>query len=172
MLKKLTSTFFLLFFVVSLSAYGQLKIGYVNSDEVLSQMPERSEIEQKLNSFIQEKRQELQQRTMAFQDSVTAFQENQDNLSDSQIQQEEQKLSEMQASMQQYQQGIQQQISQRRAELLEPLYEKIDQAISSVAEGEDLDFVLNKATSAGENIIYYSASERLDITDQVLEYIK
>ncbi len=47
-------------------------------------MPERSDVEQKLNSFVQEKRQELQQRSIAFQDSVTAFQENQDNLSESQ----------------------------------------------------------------------------------------
>ncbi len=134
-------------------------------------MPERSDVEQKLNSFVQEKRQELQQRTMAFQDSVTAFQENQDNLSESQIQQKEQKLSELQTSIQQYQQGVQQQIEQRRAELLEPLYQKVDEAISSVAESENLDFVLNKATSAGENVIYYSASERLDITDKVLQYI-
>lgn len=171
MFRKLASIGFFLFFAVSISAFGQQKIGYMNSQEVLSEMPGRSDIEQKLNSFIQEKRQELQQRTMAFQDSVTAFQEIQASLSESQIQQEEQKLTQLQASIQQFQQGLQQQIVQRRAELLEPLYQKVDEAISAVAEREDLDFVLNKATSTGENIIYYSADEQLDITEQVLQYI-
>jgi Skp family chaperone for outer membrane proteins len=171
MLRKLASLFLLFFFVVSTSAFGQLNIGYLNTQEVMSQMPERSQVEQELNDFIQEKRQELQERTTEFQDSVAEFQQNQANMSDAEIQKREKQLAQMEAEMTQFQQGLQQQIQQRRATLLEPLYTKMNEAISTVAERNDLDFVINEATSSGENVVYYAASEKMDITQQVLQYI-
>jgi len=172
MKRKLLGTTLLLLFVLSTTAFGQIKIGYMNTQEVLSQMPQRSDIEQQLNTFIQNKRQELQQRTAAFQDSVAAYQQNKSSMSEAQIQQEEQQLSQMEQSLNQYQQSLQQQIQQRRGALLQPLYDKMNEAISTVAENKNLDFVLNEATSTGENLIYYSSSKQLDITQEVLQLIK
>jgi Skp family chaperone for outer membrane proteins len=171
MFRKLASSFFLFLFVISSSAFGQLDIGYLNTQEVMSQMPNRSEVEQELNSFIQQKRTELQQRTTEFQDAVAQFQQNQQNMSESEIQKREKQLSQMEAEMTQYQRGLQQQIQQRRAKLLQPLYNTMNDAISTVAEKNNLDFVINEATSTGENVVYYAASEKMDITDQVLQYI-
>lgn len=171
MIKKLASLTFLVFFFISSSAFGQLKIGYLNAQEVLNQMPERSQVEEQLNSFIQERRQELEQRTTEFQDSVGEFQQNQENMSDSQIREEEQRLAQMETEIGEFQQGIQQQIQQRRSRLLEPLYTEMNEAISTVGEQNDLDFVINEATGMGDNIVYYAASEKLNITDQVLKHI-
>ena len=171
MVKKIGSIFFLLLFVVNVTAFAQLKIGYMNAQEVLSEMPERSSVEQQLNDFIQQKRQQLQQQTAAFQDSVAEYQQNQGSMSEAQIRQEEQKLSKMESSLQQFRQSIQQQVQQRRASLLQPLYQRMDEAIATVAENRNLDFVINEATSTGENVVYYSASEQLNITDEVLEQI-
>jgi Skp family chaperone for outer membrane proteins len=47
----------------------------------------------------------------------------------------------------------------------------MDEAISTVAENNSLDFVINEATGNGEDVVYYAASEKLDITAQVLQYI-
>ena len=171
MFRKLASLFFLFLFVVSTSAFGQLDIGYLNTQEVMTQMPERSQVQQELNSFIQEKRQELQQKTTEFQDAVAEFQQNQDSMSETEIQNREQQLAQMETEMTQFRQGLQQQIQQRRAKLLEPLYNKMNEAISTVAERNDLDFVINEATTNGESVVYYAASEKLDITEQVLQYI-
>lgn len=169
MYRKLLSTTFLFLFVISATAFGQLKIGYMNTQEVLSQVPERTEIQQQLQSFVDTKRQELQQQTAAFQDSVAQYQQNQSAMSQQEAAETEERLSQMQASMNQFQQSIQQQVQQQRAELLQPLYDRMDEAIGVVAEDMDLDFVLNESTSAGENVIYYSASTQLDITEEVLQ---
>lgn len=171
MIKKLGSIFFLFLFIASTTVYGQVNIGYMNAQEVLDQMPERSDVEQQLNDFVQEKRQELQERTASFQDSVATFQQNQEDLTDAQARQQEQQLAQMEASLQEYQQGLEQEVQQQRAELLEPLYERMDEAISAVAEERDLDFVINEATSDGENVIYYSESQQLNITEDVLKHI-
>jgi len=171
MFKKIVSTFFLFLFVGSLTAYGQLKIGYMSTQQVMSQLPQRDAIQQKLQNFIQQKRGSLQQRTSAFQDSVAAFQQNKPNMSDAQVQQAQQRLTQMESTLRQFQQQIQQQIQQRRNTLLQPIYNKMDQAIANVAKARDLDFVINKATSSGDNIIYYAASDKLDITQEVINQI-
>ncbi len=171
MFKKLVSSIFLFLFVISITAFGQLKVGYMNTQEVLSQVPERSQIEQELNNFIQQKRQQLQQRTTAFQDSVAEFQQNQSAMSDAEASQAEQRLSQMQASMNQFQRTIQQQIQQKRAELLQPLYNRMNNSIEAIAKKKQLDFVINESTSSGDNVIYYAASQSLDITDEVLQHM-
>lgn len=141
----------------------------MNTQEVLNQVPERSQVQKKLQSFIQQKRQELKQQTASFQDSVAEFKQSQSAMTEQEAAQAEKKLSQMQASMQQFQQSIQQQIQQRRQELLQPLYDRMNNAIENIAEEMNLDFVLNEATSGGENILYYSASDKLNITEEVLQ---
>jgi len=172
MFKKILSTVFLILFIGTVTAYAQMKIGYMSTQKVMNQLPQRNQVQQKLNSFIQQKRQALQQRTSAFQDSVAAFQQNKSSMSDQQSKQEQQKLSQMQASLKQFQQQIQQQVQQRKSTLLKPLYDEMDSAIADVAKARDLDFVINKTTSAGDNIIYYAASEKLNITQEVINRIK
>lgn len=171
MIRKTGSIFLLLLFAVSFTAFGQLKIGYMNAQEVLNQMPQRSSVQQQLNNFIKQKRQQLQQRTAAFQDSVAQYQQNKASMSDAQSKQREQELTQMESNIRQFQQQIQQQIAQRRASLMQPLYKKMDQAIADVAESRNLDFVLNEATSTGDKVVFYSAREQLNITDEVVKQI-
>lgn len=172
MIRKLLATSCLFLFAVASTAYGQTQIGYMNTQEVLSEMPERASVEQELNGFIEERQQELEQKSAEFQESVAEYQQNQEQMSEEQREQTEQELAETEASLQQYQQTIQQEIQQQQSSLLQPLYEKMDEAINAVAEEKGLDFVLNEATSNGENIIYYSADEQLDITNEVLQQVR
>lgn len=172
MLKKLASAIFLFLFLFSTFAFGQLRVGYMNTQEVLSQIPERNQVEQQLNEFIEGKRSEFQQRTAAFQDSVAAYQQNQGNMSQAEIERKEQQLASMEQELNEYQQQIQRQIQQRRSELLQPIYERMDKAIAAVAEERGLDFVLNEATNTGEDVIFYASDESLDITQEVLGQMK
>lgn len=172
MIKKLLSTTCLFLLLLSSTAFGQLKVGYMNTQEVLSNLPQRSEVEQKLKSFIETKRTALEDRVASFQEAVATYQQNRSEMSEQQIQQREQELTQQESEMRKFQQNIQSQIQKRRAKLLQPLYDAMDKAIASVAESNDLDFVLNKATNSGENLIYYSADEQLDITQKVIRRVK
>ncbi len=171
MIKKILSTACLFLFLLSTTAYGQLKIGYMSTQEVLNEHPQRSQVEQQLNSYIEDRRGELEERISSFQNEVAEYQENQEDMTDQQIQQREQELSEQEGEIQQFQQSIQGEIQQQRSQLLNPLYEDMDQAIADVAESNDLDFVLNQTTNSGDNVIYYAADQQLDITQQVIQRI-
>ncbi|MFH5883056.1 OmpH family outer membrane protein [Halalkalibaculum sp. DA3122] len=170
MFRKLLATAFVLLFAFTLTAVGQdLSIGYMNPQEVLSQLPERADIEQQLNSFIQEKRSELEQESTAFQQAVSTYQQNAASMSEQEQQKREEELATREQELMEMQQSIQQQVQQRRSELMAPIYNRMDQAIAATAEANNLDFVLNEATGMGETIIYYSADQKLNVTQQVLD---
>ena len=172
MIKKLLSTTCLFLLLLSSTAFGQLKVGYMDTQEVLSNLPQRSEVQQKLKSFIETKRGELEDRIGSFQDAVATYQQNKSEMSDQQAKQREKELAQQESEMREFQQNIQSQIQERRSSLLQPLYDAMDEAIASVAESNDLDFVLNKSTNRGENVIYYSADQQMDITQKVIQRVK
>lgn len=172
MFHKLISSLSFFLVVITATAAGQVKVAYMNPQEVISQAPEREQIETRMNEFIEEKRDEFQQRTRAFQDSVAAYQENAETMSQSQRERREEQLVRMEQELNEHQQRIQQQIQQRRNELLQPLYERMDKAIAAIAEEMDLDFVLNEATGNGEEVIFYSSDQKLNITQQVINRIQ
>lgn len=172
MIKKGLSLFTFLLFFISVTAVAQINIGYMNIQEVLSQLPERQQIESQLNDLISEKQQELEQKAADFQSAVAGYQQNQESMSEQQRQAREEELTEMEAALSEYQQSIQAEIQQRRAELLQPIYDRMDKAIAAIAEERDLDFVLNESTNTGDNIIYYSSQQQLDITSIVIDRLK
>lgn len=172
MISKIFSTSIILVFFVSAASLAQISIGYMSTQEVFNQLPERQQIEEQLNNLIAEKQQELEQRTTAYQGEVAQYQQNQAVMSEQQRQTREDELAEMEASVIEFQQSIQVEIQQRRAELLQPVYNRIDQAIAAIAEERGLDFVLNESTNMGENIVYFSSSQQLNITSEVIERLK
>ncbi|MDX1671520.1 MAG: OmpH family outer membrane protein [Balneolaceae bacterium] len=174
MIKKTAGIFTvtLLMLAFAVDAAAQLRIGYMNPNEVLSQIPERESIEQELNDLVEKKREELQQRTANFQEQLAEYQENKASMSQEQQKKREQQLSNMEQELIKYQQNLQLEIQQRRSELLQPLYSRMDAAIAEVSEQMNLDFVLNQATGYGENIIYYAGMKNMNITEQVLNRMK
>lgn len=169
MFRKLAITALLVLFVFAGSAAGQqIKVGFMNPQEVLSQLPERSDIEQELNSLVQQRRSELSERSSAFQQAVAQYQQNAASMSEEQRTKREEELATREEELMEFQQSIQQQIQQRRSELMAPIYSRMDQAIAAVAESRDLDFVINETTGFGDKIVYYSSDTTLDITQEVL----
>jgi|AntRauTorcE11897_2_1112592.scaffolds.fasta_scaffold50071_2 outer membrane protein len=168
MIKKVLSTATLLLFIVSASAVAQIKIGYMNTQEVLNQLPEREQVQKELNAFIQQKQSELTQKATDYQNEVAEYQSNQASMSAQQIEKREQELTEMQASLQEFDQSIRLQVQQKRDQLLEPILTRVDAAIATIAESENLDFVINKSTNSGEEVIFYASDNQLDITQPVI----
>lgn len=166
---KYIFTFFILVLAVTGLANAQLKIGYMNPQEVLSEMPERDSVEQALNQFISQKRAELQTKTADFQEQLTDFQNNQSSMSESQQAQEEQRLTELDQELQELQQSIQVQVQQKRAELLQPLLARVDRAIASVSEEIGLDFVINETTSTNNQVLFFASNDAPNITQRVIE---
>lgn len=148
-----------------------LEIGYVDPQSILSKMPEMKAVQQRLQNFIDRKREEFTQKQQDFQQQVSEYQQKESVISESAKQEEEERLGKLNAELQEFQAQIQQEIQQRQQELVSPLLAEIDSAVSSVAQERGLTYVINTTTSQGDAIILYTSDEaqqKYNITDQVM----
>ena len=169
----------ILFFsiVLNLQAQAQsnnseLKIGYVNPQSILANMPEMRAVQQRLQNFTARKQQELSTLEQEFQTQVAEYQQKVGVISAEAQQQEEARLGQLQQGLLQAQEVAEQELTQRRDELVGPLLEQIGSAIEAVAQKQGLSYVLNTTTSSGDMIILYASEDfraKFDITQSVME---
>lgn len=151
-----------------------LKIGYVDPQAILMKMPEMKAIQQRLKNFADRKRQELSDKQQNFQQQVQAYQQKATVISDEAKKKEQERLGKLNSQLQQFQSQIQQEMQKKQQELMGPLFKQIEDAIDSVANKQNLTYVLNTTTSSGDVIILYASDEaqqKYDITDPVMRQL-
>lgn len=144
-----------------------LKIGYINSQEILANAPGAKEAQETFDSEMQSYNQEAQQ----LQDELTRMQQQlqQQELTLSpeakrnRQQQIQQKAQEAQTRMQQ----LDQLAAQRRQELVQPVMDKITEVIEAMREEGNYALILDVA--AGSII---SADPSLDLTQEVIRRLQ
>lgn len=144
---------------------SQMKIGYVDVDQILAQMPEGKEIDSELRSLNTQLQNQLQAKIKEYQDKVQRLQENNPsgNLPEAQMNE----LAQMEQNIQQFQQSAQQSMERKRNELMEPVFAKIGNAIETVAKANGYTHVLN-GNIGGMDIVLY-ARQDYEISNLVLK---
>jgi outer membrane protein len=167
-MKKLPFYFFLIVsFIVSTEAFAQVKIGYMNPSVVLAQLEEVAFVDQQIEELVQTRDQELIAKANQLQADFVAYEEARSMLTEEARASREENLLARDQELQEERENYLNEITQKRAQLLQPIIEKMDRIMSEVAQERGLDLVLNEATSYGDAIIFFSA-ENLNITEDVL----
>ncbi|MGM0506834.1 MAG: OmpH family outer membrane protein [Bacteroidota bacterium] len=150
---------------------AQLSVGIMNPDEVMQSLPETEEVQQELDLYGQELEEEFVNRYSAWMDEVNAYEEQVESGSLSGEEQSalEEQLMDEEEELGNLERRIQNQLQQRQAELIEPIMQRVEQAMQEAAMEHDLDFVLNRQTSSGDPLIYYASDRSVDITEEVIE---
>lgn len=159
---------FLLVTVASTGIAQDQKIGYVDTDQILSRMSEYQGIQQQLssissewNSKLEEMKQEIDQLKEDFQAKEILYTE----------ELKQQKQQEIQNKVEQRQQYLDQKFGakgeyfQKQKELLEPIQRKVFKAINTVAEEQNFDFVFDRAQNS--NMLY--GVNKWNLNDEVLQ---
>lgn len=146
-MNKLIGLFLLL--VISTASMAQSgKVGYVNSDAVISLLPSFKSAQTELETFanglitpeMEEKQKELETRYSKFRkESAT--------MSDTRREVEAQELMKLEQEYNKIAQPVQQQIVTKEAELMQPIQKEAQELISSVAKANGFSVVLD--TRAG-----------------------
>lgn len=168
-MKRLLLTFIMLSLPVM--AFGQLKVGIMNPDEVLDSLPETQQVQTQIEQYIQERQNAYQARYQEWIDELTDFSERVESgaISGTAQEQEEERLVQAQEELSNLQTRIQRQIQQRQNDLFTPLLSRVEAAMGEVSEEMGLDFVINRTASTGDPIVYYSSQRAADITQRVIE---
>jgi outer membrane protein len=130
-----------------LSASAQTKIGYINTDDLMSVMPEAAKINEDLNAYqlaLQQQGQTLQieadkKRDQYFKDSI--------NLSASMKEIRRDELVKLYSRLQNYDQEAQQKAQEYAQTKIGPVRAKALEAIKTVAKEKGYTYVIDDATS-------------------------
>lgn len=169
-MKKLFLFLFLII-PVSLSMASPPKIGHMNPQTVLDRLPEKIVIEDELNRFLDEREASFEAIAIEFQNKLAEFQQQAQHLSEAEIRRKQQELQVMDQELEQYQFEVQRELEQRQSELLRPIIQKMNDIIEKIAKEKNLTYVLNTATSEGEQMIMFISDEykeKYDLTERVL----
>jgi outer membrane protein len=150
---------------------GGLKIGYTNAEYILSNMPEAKQIESDLKVHEQQLSSQLEAKSKDFQAKYQEYQQNEQNMIPEVRADKQQELQNLQNSIQKFQQDAQMSLQRKSGELLEPVFEKIQNAIDAVAKDNGYTHVFNSGQpEAGLNILLYARDED-NISDLVLKQL-
>lgn len=129
------------------SIYAQtLKIGHIDSNEIMNQMPEKLVIENNLKEFEKQLETELRAMMGEYQTKVADYQANLATMSNLIRQSKEKEITDLQTRIQDFQQNADVEFGDKRVELLTPLIEKVKKAIEDVGKENNYTYIIDAAT--------------------------
>ena len=149
------------FGLLTLGTYAQ-KLGHINSQELLSYMPEKTTAESELQDYAKGLESQLMSMQSEYQSMIETYQNNEASYDDLTKQD---KISEIQGLEQRittFQQSASTSLQRKEQELLQPILEKAQSAIDKVADKGKYTYILDSSSGM---LLYSKDSE--NIIDQV-----
>jgi outer membrane protein len=158
-MKKLFFTFLSLLFAGFIFAQPGLKLGHINSQELLQAMPENDTAQAKLEKIAKEFQSQIEAMQVEFNNKYQDYTSKLSTFSDLVRQTKETELQEMNQRIQQFQTSAQEDMSKKRTEIYKPVLDKANKAISEVAKENNFTYIFD--LSAGT--VIYHADYSIDI---------
>lgn len=144
-MKKILLTLAACAFLVILSgatSFAQLKIGHINTEEILQVMPERDSAAKEFEKFSAEIQKNYEAMNVEFNNKADVFNKQKDSLSAFIRQAKEAELIDMRGKITNFQEVAQQELQKKQNELMAPIAEKLKKAIKEVAEANKFTYVI------------------------------
>jgi len=122
------------------------KFGYVNSTAILAELPAMKAAESNLEAMQKQLQKKGQAMVQTFQTDYQKLEAEAKagNLTPKQQQEEGAKLEKRQQEIAAFEQSMVADLQKKRAELLEPIYDKVNDAIKSIAEDGGYQFIFDQ----------------------------
>ncbi len=171
MKKILFYVFAVILFAAAAKAQTQ-KIGYVDSQVILNQLPAAVKAQSDIDAFTNEWSAHLDSMRTKYQNDLASYQQQSTTMTESAKLAEQKKLVNeeneiLNYNKEKFAQGTGE-IYKKQDEIFGPVKAKIYKAINTVAKREDMKFVFDKA---GDVVLLY-ADPQYDITYKVLDLLK
>lgn len=163
------SAFLLVIF--NIPSFAQLKIGYVDSNTIMDNLPDAQDARQKLDALVKDWQAELNKKEADWKTKYDDYEKRKLIMTDQTRAEMETELMNMEKDISDYREkkfGTNGELFQKQDELMKPVQNKIFNAIQEIAQDENLDFVFDRS---GDVMLLY-AKEEYDITNKVLDKLK
>lgn len=143
------------------------RYAYIDSDYILESMPEYSEAQAELDKYATRWQKEIDDRYKEISKRKEEFLRVEAILPDEERERRREEIEKMESEaleMQQLRFGVSGDLFAKRRELIEPIQDKVFEALGKVASARKFDFVFDKANQS--NLIF--ADSKYDISKMVL----
>lgn len=146
-----------------LSMFSQkaVKLAHVDVQSIFGEMPEKAAATKEVEDYAKTLEDQMQVMYKEYETKMKEYSENKDNWSALIRQDKEEAIMSLQQRIQNFQQQAETDLQNREAALLEPITNKIKEAISAVASEQGFTYVYDKTT------LLYSSPDATDITADV-----
>lgn len=156
---------------VSIASFGQdvQKLGYADTDYILSQLPDAKKVESELKAHGSQLEAQLKAKAADYEKKLQDFQANATKWVDAVVQDKQRELEMLQQQFQKFQQDAEQSFQKKQQDLMAPLYEKVGNGIAEVAKENNYTFIITlNAAGGGGNVLLYK-DPQFDISNLVLK---
>jgi outer membrane protein len=155
-MKRILFPCVLLLLVFSGLSYGQIKIGYVDSDAIMDKLPDAQDAKQKLDVLVQEWQGELNKIENTWKTKYDDYEKRKLIMTDQVRTELEAELVKLEKQISDYREkkfGTNGEMFQKQDELMKPVQNKVFSAIKEVAQEEDYDYVFDRS---GDILLLYA----------------
>ncbi len=157
----------LLSIAAAIPAAAQMKIGYLNSEAVMQQLPEAQDAQKQLDGITADWQTELTKMQTDLQHKFEEYDKKKLIMSDKRRAEVEKELQDMDRKMVDYRTakfGTSGELFVKQNELMKPIQDKVFKAVKDVADEGGYDYVFDKSSTT---LLMYS-NEKNDLTAKVL----
>ncbi len=149
------------------AAYAQNKVGYVDSEYILKNVPEYASAQKQIEAQSDKWQKDVDARYAEIEKMYQAYQSQQASLSEGVRKQREDAIVQKERETKDYQRkvfGFEGDLFKERQRLLEPIQQKVSAAVEAVAKSQSIDVMLDKSGQAS----FLYANPQLDKSRDVL----
>ncbi len=169
-MKKVVFSIVFFMMLLGLNAQQGLKLGYVDTDYILSNIPEYKAAEKELDKVSVDWQKEVEAKYSEIDKLYKSYQADAILLTDEMKKKRENEIINKEKEAKDLQKqhfGVEGDLFKKRQELVKPIQDKVFSAIKAIAEKSGLGMILDKS---GQVAILY-ANSKYDKSDDVLVYL-
>ena len=164
--------FFILFLITSTLLYSQrgVKIGYIDTEYILENLPEYIQVSKRLEQKAGEWKKEIEERSRKIQIKKESLNSERILLTKDMIEEIEDNIMYDEEQLNEYQQkrfGPRGDLIIQKQQLIQPIQDQIFNALRELAKSRDYDFIFDKSA----DIVMLYSDKRYDLSDQILRTI-
>ena len=152
-----------LMFILPLGVMAQAKFAHLNSQEIITVMPEFTKAQADLDAMSKKFQEEMQRTQNEFNKRYQEFVAQADSLPKTIAERRQKELQDMAQRQEQFQQEAYQTMQQAQQDAMTPIYKKLDEAIQAVGKAEGVVYIFDIARTP----IAYVSSQSVDVTAKV-----
>lgn len=136
--------------------FAQSKIGHVNSQDILAELPERADAEKQAQDLRENLENRINAMVAEYQNKGQTYQNLPATATQTERESLQNELIAMEQNIQNAENSARNEIAQKEQELIQPMLEKVQNAINDVAKENEFSYILD--TSVGV-VVFFDGGE-------------